>query len=56
MQLDFFQDTTKENVFTHKKVSCSDQKILDVPDYGIFEKHRKVTSVHRLIKFNKKIK
>jgi len=26
------------------------------PDYGFFEKHRKIPSIHRLIRFNSKIK
>lgn len=51
-QTDLFQEKTKPNNF----ISESDKKILDGPDYGIFEKHRKVPSIHRLIKFNNKIK
>jgi len=51
-QTDLFSDKTKPNNF----ISETDQKILNGPDYGIFEKHRKVPSVHRLILFNNKLK
>lgn len=51
IQTDLFQEKTKPNNF----ITESDQKILDGPDYGIIEKHRKVPSIHRLIKFNLKI-
>ena len=51
-QTDLFADKTKPNNF----IPDTDQNILNGPDYGIFEKHRKVPSVHRLIKFNNKLK
>jgi len=51
-QTDLFSVKSKIN----NNFTPQENEILNGPDYGFFEKHRKVPSIHRLIRFNSKIK
>lgn len=48
MQYDLFQNKTQE------QYTADELAILERPDHGINEKHRKVPSIHALVKFNLK--
>ena len=51
-QTDLFSVKSKIN----NNFTPQENEILNGPDYGFFEKHRKIPSIHRLIKFNNKLK